>query len=181
MDEQDGTSSYAIDLPNGGVSYVMGNTIQQGENTDNSQIVVYGAEGLNHSKNEIYVVNNTIVNDRSSAVFLNVANGVQKALFANNLLVGSGDISHGPVEKVTNLHIPKLNRVLTFFAKDPAFIDRANFNYRIKRDSPARNAGSTLKSVNGFSLTPVWEYKHPMKKEKRNNKGKIDIGAFESN
>ena len=39
MDENNGTSSYDIDLPNGGLSFIIGNLIQQGPNTDNSTIV----------------------------------------------------------------------------------------------------------------------------------------------
>jgi hypothetical protein len=42
MDEKTGTSSYAIDISNGGTSYVIGNLIQQGPQTDNFTIVTYG-------------------------------------------------------------------------------------------------------------------------------------------
>jgi hypothetical protein len=56
MDEVSGTSSYTIDLPDGGVSYVIGNLLQQGPNTENSTILSYGAEGLRHASNELYVV-----------------------------------------------------------------------------------------------------------------------------
>src|SRR6185503_11236486 len=44
-DEQDGRASYAIDLPDGGLSFVMGNLIQQGPENDNRTVVAYGAEG----------------------------------------------------------------------------------------------------------------------------------------
>ena len=46
MDEQSGSSSYNIDVPNGGLTYVIGNLIQQGPNTDNSSMLNYGTEGL---------------------------------------------------------------------------------------------------------------------------------------
>ena len=58
MDENEGTSSYAIDAPNGGLTYVIGNLIQQGLNTDNSIVVAYGAEGLGSGHtNALYVIN----------------------------------------------------------------------------------------------------------------------------
>jgi hypothetical protein len=45
MDEPDGTSSVSIDLPNGDLSYVIGNLIQQGPLNDNPTIVTYAEEG----------------------------------------------------------------------------------------------------------------------------------------
>jgi hypothetical protein len=44
MDEDDGTTSYELNLPNGGLSYVVGNLIQQGPQTANSTIVSYAEE-----------------------------------------------------------------------------------------------------------------------------------------
>lgn len=40
-DEATGTSSYQIDLPNGGKSYIIGNVIEQGPANDNSTLVTY--------------------------------------------------------------------------------------------------------------------------------------------
>ena len=62
MDEADGTSSYAINLPNGGTSYVIGNLVQQGPQTQNAAILAYGEEGTTNPKADLYVVNNTFVN-----------------------------------------------------------------------------------------------------------------------
>ena len=47
---ESGTSSYELDLPNGGLSYVIGNVIEQGPLTENSTIVEYGLEGTLLSK-----------------------------------------------------------------------------------------------------------------------------------
>jgi len=52
-DEQDGRASYAIDLPDGGLSFVMGNLIQQGPENDNRTVVAYGAEGYKNLLNEL--------------------------------------------------------------------------------------------------------------------------------
>src|SRR6185437_5874592 len=46
-DEATGTSSYQIDIPNGGLSYVIGNVIEQGPLNDNSTFIAYLEEGTN--------------------------------------------------------------------------------------------------------------------------------------
>ena len=40
-----GTDSYELDLPNGGLSYVIGTIIEQGSNTQNPNMLAYGEEG----------------------------------------------------------------------------------------------------------------------------------------
>ena len=66
VDEADGTSSYAIDLPNGGLAYVIGNVMQKGPRADHRRMVAYGAEGIRHPVNALYMVNNTLANDYGS-------------------------------------------------------------------------------------------------------------------
>ncbi|MCI0552724.1 MAG: right-handed parallel beta-helix repeat-containing protein, partial [Anaerolineae bacterium] len=90
MDEQDGTSSYAVDIPNGGTAYLIGNLLQQGPETENYHVVSYGSEGLSYSKNEIYVVNNTFVNDRHDGVFVRVQSGAAPVEIINNIFYGPG-------------------------------------------------------------------------------------------
>jgi hypothetical protein len=46
--EATGDASRDIDLPNGGQAYLIGNTIQQGMQAQNSNMVGYGLEGLNN-------------------------------------------------------------------------------------------------------------------------------------
>ncbi len=57
-----GTTSYAIDLPNGGVAAISGNIITQGQASPNSTMVSYGEEGLMTSTNSLMVSNNTFTN-----------------------------------------------------------------------------------------------------------------------
>src|SRR5262249_46979934 len=45
IDDGAGTSSYSIDLPNGGVDVVRDNTIVQGPNGENNAIIHFGGEG----------------------------------------------------------------------------------------------------------------------------------------
>lgn len=168
MDENDGTSSFAIELPNGGTSYVIGNLIQQGPNTDNSTIVSYGAEGLSNPTKDLYVVNNTIVNDRHAGKFVFVNSGATPARLINNLFIGPGTLVDGPNEQTTNL--------LTI---DPGVVDLSSFDYRLSVTSPAIDAGSDPGSANGFELTPLKHYLHPNASEARELTGQIEIGAYE--
>ncbi len=60
------TSSYSIDLPNGGNAVISQNTIEQGANGHNPVIIAYGEEGALHVGNNFQVSGNVIVNDLAS-------------------------------------------------------------------------------------------------------------------
>jgi len=168
MDEDTGTSSYAVDLPNGGKSYIIGNLIQQGPDNDNSTIISYGAEGLSNPANELYVVNNTIVNDYSGGTFVYIQNGRDAAKLMNNLLVGPGNIVSGSADLDSNLD-----------TDTPKLVDRTNYDYHLTSASSAIDAGMAPGSINGFSLLPIWQYVYDADKEARTSVNTIDIGAYE--
>jgi len=73
--DESGTSSYSIDLPNGGKATISGNTIQQGVNGGNPNIIAYGEEGLTHSTNTATISNNVVYNDKGSGTFIWDASG----------------------------------------------------------------------------------------------------------
>jgi hypothetical protein len=172
MDEASGTSSYAIDLPNGGITYLIGNLIQQGPDTENSTIVSYGAEGLQNPVNEFYAINNTIVNDRpQGGRFLFVAAQAGLVRVVNNLFVGKGTILDGLGELSHNLTNVTSNRV--------GFLDSKIYDYRLGRSSPATDAGTEPGTANGYPLAPVSHYLHKSRLEPRVRVGPIDIGAYE--
>ncbi|MBK6295638.1 MAG: hypothetical protein IPF55_16200 [Rhodoferax sp.] len=92
-DETGGRASYELELPNGGVAYVIGNIIQQGSQTENPHLVSYGAEGYKWPRNELYMVNNTLVDNRPrGGVFLRVKAGDVTVKAINNILVGQGSL-----------------------------------------------------------------------------------------
>ncbi|MGH7393014.1 MAG: right-handed parallel beta-helix repeat-containing protein [Candidatus Rokuibacteriota bacterium] len=169
MDEDDGTASYAIDLPNGGRAFVIGNLIQQGPRTSNSVIVSYGAEGLMKAPNELHVVNNTVVNDRSEGgTFVDVRGTPARAALRNNIFAGRGVVLRGPGELVRNLS-----------GIEPGLLNREGFDYRLRGDSPAIDAGVDPGIVHGFSLAPTAQYRHPANGEPRASIGPPDLGAHE--
>ena len=57
-----GTTSYAVDISNGGQATITGNTIVQGVNTENPAMVAYAAEGLTYSDNSLLVEGNVFEN-----------------------------------------------------------------------------------------------------------------------
>ena len=61
--DNNSTSSYSIDLPNGGNATISGNTIEQGPNGGNPVLIAYGEEGNLHTGTDLSISNNTFVND----------------------------------------------------------------------------------------------------------------------
>ena len=169
MDEVDGRSSYAIDIPNGGLTYIIGNLIQQGTQTDNSSVVAYGAEGLLSGRiHDLYVVNNTFVNDYGAGRFLDINNGTANAKIINNIFTGGGDVKRGPGDLLTNLE-----------SSDAGLVNIDDFNYRLLASSAARNTGSDPGFGDGMDLTPAYQYVHMSMREVRFKDSHIDIGAYE--
>jgi hypothetical protein len=166
---ESGTSSYELDLPNGGRSYVIGNVIQQGPRTENSTIVAYGEEGTINPDSELYFVNNTVVNNRANGIFIRVGVGAAPVLVQNNIFNGPGLVIDQPSAHLShNLSAAAL------------FIDAGNYDYNLQSDSPARGFGANPGTVNGYSLRPIYQYLHPNCFEPRRTAGAtIDAGAFE--
>ena len=73
--DENGNSSYSIDLPNGGKATISGNVIQQGANGDNPNIIAFGEEGLTHATNAATITNNTVINDMGRGAFVWDASG----------------------------------------------------------------------------------------------------------
>lgn len=169
MDENDGRSSYTVEFPNGGLAFVIGNVIQQGPATENSGIISYGAEGLTHPLNELYFVNNTVVNDRSAGgVFLFVKAGADAARIVNNVFSGRGDLLSGPGALRNNVVAAKTD-----------FVNPAGFDYQLKAGAAAIGRGVDPGSAYGFELRPSAEYAHKAEKRTRSRSGKLDVGALE--
>jgi len=168
-----GKPSYEIDLPNAGTSYVIGNVIQQPASNNNPTLLAYGEEGASNPGHDLYVVNNTFLNDNSSSgTFVMVGAQVsKKVLLQNNIFGGTGTLTTqvGAVEK-TN-----------YRALAPGFVNRAAWDLRPTANGLVANAGSTPgTSAAGVSLKPGAVYKHVASGSTRSLVKTIDIGAYES-
>lgn len=153
-DEMGGSASYELEFASGGVAYVVGNIIQQGSQTENPHLISYGAEGYKWPKNELYLVNNTLVDNRPrGGVFLRVKPGTVAVKAVNNLLVGKGTLdSAGPGEYRNN-----------FTVDWDEFELAAREDYRLKRKSRVLGKAMDAGLADGQSLMPDSEYVHPRK------------------
>lgn len=151
-DESDGQASYELDLPNGGLAFVIGNIIQQSPSTENSTLIAYGEEGFRWPRNELYLVNNTLV-DRlpSSGAFLRVAQGQVRVVAANNLLVGAGRFD------VPALSVVRNNALVSV----AEFVDPSGGDYRLKRRSRLSGRAIDIGRIDGEPLMPEGEFRSP--------------------
>ncbi len=168
-----GKPSYEIDLPNAGTAYIIGNVIQQPSANNNPHLVAFGMEGASNPTQNLYVVNNTFLNDYSSGgTFVIIGSGVTTpALLQNNVIAGIGVLTNQASA------IDKTN----YRSAAPAFVDRANYDLRPAAGAPFMNIGSVVGvAANGLSLAPVRQYRHVAMSDARVNDGALDIGAYEA-
>lgn len=169
MDESEGTASYTIDLPNGGLSYVVGNLIQKGPKAQNNVLFTYAEEGGSNPEQRLYVVNNTFSNDHGGGAFVSIR-GNAAAVVMNNLFLGGGNAINGKAEDSGNLATQD----------EHAVMDRANYDYRLTDSSVAHGKGVKPIKVDDFDCTPIWQYVHKASAAKRVNAGTaFDVGAYE--
>jgi hypothetical protein len=82
-----GSSSYQIDLPNGGALVARGNRIQKGPRSDNPRTVIsMGEEGVTQKPGEILIENNTLTVDGLSDVAFVRNTGRVPAILSGNRL-----------------------------------------------------------------------------------------------
>jgi Right handed beta helix region len=161
-----GTDSYELDLPNGGVSRVVGNVIQQGPNTQNPALLAFGEEGATDGA-QLTVINNTFVNDRpGNATAVMVGAGVSApVLAAGNLVTGATTfVSQASAQLQANC-----------VTADPRFVDRAGHDYHLQPTSPCRDV-ATPDPPGGL---PTEQYVYDLGHEARPVVGAPDAGAFE--
>lgn len=171
LTEEEGTGSYELDLPNGGISYVIGNIIQQGKATDNESMISFGVEGSIYPGSKLFLVNNTLIDGLGAGSLLKIEPSLESAVFTqNNLISGSPNISNQPgvIEKTNCQH------------QDPMFLDPPVYEYHLIKGSPCIDSGSNPGTGNGEKLAPQYEYNNPMRHKTRRIVGNaIDPGAFE--
>lgn len=172
--ESTGTASREIDLPNGGTAIIIGNEIEQGAQGTNSGIIGYGLEGLsNPTPHDLYLVNNTIVNDKNSGTFVSLQEGTALYKGYNNIFAGSGVLISGtPTALDTSANLSGSIAAM-------GFSDAAAYDYRLSLTSPAVDAGVDPGYADTFALAPEYVYVYPMDEDSRLPVGGIDIGAHE--
>ncbi len=169
LDGADGTASYELDLPNGGLAVIAGNVFHQGPATDNPGILEYGEEGMTNPAGAVQIINNTFVNDRANGgTFISLAAGSTSARVVNNLFVGPGTMLSGKADTAGNL-----------VTQNPGFVNRALFDFRLTSASPAVDKGKDPGQQDGQNLLPTLEFYPPYATKARSVVGPTDIGAYE--
>jgi nitrous oxidase accessory protein NosD len=91
-----GTSSYLVDLPNGGSLVMTGNTLEKGARSQNPTAAVsIGEEGGKRKPGEIVISGNTFVNRGRPTVFVRNA-GKDLARLSDNVIKGAARALNGP-------------------------------------------------------------------------------------
>ena len=173
-DEAGGRASYELEFPNGGLAYVVGNHIQQGSQTENPTLISFGAEGYKWPRNELYLVGNTLADDRpSNGKWLAVrtdpcakpVNLVVKAL--NNVLVGAGELGaaisapaagNGDVAGTKPFVLDIRNNINVDW---DVFVQASRQDYRLKNPASPPLKPVPPGTANGVDLSTKREYVHP--------------------
>lgn len=190
MDEEQGRSSYNIDLPNGGLGYVVGNLIQQGPRTENNAMIAFGLEGPSFPGNTLYLINNTLVNEFNGGSFVRARGDAVHLV--NNILVGPGQVVEGIAITANNLLVGAANGAPAFGgpldggdnrgnrrADDLRMVDPRRYDYHLAAGGGAA-AGvgldvTKLLAAGGLKLDS--EYQHPRQLRPRRLGPPFDIGA----
>jgi hypothetical protein len=193
-DETGGGASYEIEFPNGGFNIVAGNLIEQSASTQNSTILANALEGASNKAQDLYVVNNTFVNDLGRGDFIR-ARPPSMVHAINNIFIGAGDVLVGNGQLTDNLltagvgGAPRVEQLLfrdgvlderdTHTAEDAGLVDPAHYDYRLRPGSPAIGKGIDPGSAGGVRLLPDREYVHPADTKPVIWGGAVDIGAYQ--
>jgi hypothetical protein len=151
-DEAGGRASYELEFPNGGRAYVLGNLIGQSATTENGDIVSFGAEGYRWDSNELYLVNNTLVDDLASGGrVLHVHPGAGRVDVLDNVVFGNR-LEHPGAPGRFAANYAALWR-------DAAAPGR--YDYRLRRGSHLVGRAQAPGSAHEVPLHPQREYVHP--------------------
>lgn len=169
-----------IDIPNGGTAVILGNVIEQGPNSSNTNIIGYGLEGLiNPGPHNLWISSNTIVNRHTKGSFVQVSgSGTDTLLLWNNILAGpkTGGLIVGSPALIDSSH-----NFITDMTSDVGFVDNQGLNYKLTATSPALNVGKfPVRKAGTLSLIPEKEYRDTCQWDLRTSDGLPDIGAYES-
>ena len=151
-DEAGGRASYELEFPDGGIAYVVGNIIQQGPETENATMIAFAAERFYWKRNELYLVNNTLIDDaRRFLPLVHVRAGTDVVRATNNIVVADG---------WAGLRLAGvLNSTTRATPADMPLAGTAD--YRLSPSSPLVGTAIDPGLAHGVALRPDREYVHP--------------------
>jgi len=182
MDETGGDASFEIDIPNGGLTYIIGNILQKSSHADNARFITYGAEGRTNPLQELYVINNTLINEYGSgASYVNVygkSDGSTLVWSKNNVFYGAtGGNPFRWESGTTPGTLVSSNNVIA----NPLLQSQSTYDYHLQAGSPAINVGTApgVDPNHGYDLIPTLQYSYDRGFVPRPADATLDAGAFE--
>ena len=173
VDGAGGKASYELEFPNGGVAYVIGNTIGQSAGTDNPKMLSFGAEGGRWPENALYMAHNTLINDFHAGSFVHVWSdklaGDVEVWLLNNLLVGNGELSRPAQGRFDG------NRAVG----RGELIEQGGVPSRLTSGSPLRGAVRPPGEANEVALLPSAEFTFPVGTRSLRVGSRLAPGAFQ--
>jgi len=173
VDGAGGKASYELEFPNGGVAYVIGNTIGQSAGTDNPKMLSFGAEGARWPENALYMAHNTLINDFHAGSFVHVWSdklaGDVEVWLLNNLLVGNGELSRPAQGRFDG------NRAVG----RGELIEQGGVPSRLTSGSPLRGAVRPPGEANEVALLPSAEFTFPVGTRSLRVGSRLAPGAFQ--
>ena len=173
VDGAGGKASYELEFPNGGVAYVIGNTVGQSARTDNPKMLSFGAEGGRWPENALYMAHNTLINDFHAGSFVHVWSdklaGDVEVWLLNNLLVGNGELSRPAQGRFDG------NRAVG----RGELIEQGGVPSRLTSGSPLRGAVRPPGEANEVALLPSAEFTFPVGTRSLRVGSRLAPGAFQ--
>jgi len=130
----------------------MGNLIMQSSTTENPHVISFGVESARWPRQALYLVHNTLVDQRpSGGIWLRVTPPQTEVMLANNLLVGAPQLAaEGHWTRRAN-----------FQADWDEFVRAVREDFRLKPSSGLRGKAQDMGEAEGVRLSPSREYRHP--------------------
>ena len=180
ISEENGAGSWEINIAQGGLSIIMGNTIVQGVNSINHGMVSYDA--ATNAIEDFYFINNTVINKYAGNIrYFNISptSGINVFKVYNNSFASTSSASNTwLVGSVPNLDSMRNRQVLNYTLVGFSNPSIDNYQLTSSATSLINNGISAGVASNGFSLTPTLYY-NALNTSPRINSGFVDIGAFE--
>jgi hypothetical protein len=157
VDGPGGEASYEIELPNGGLVWIIGNVISQAASTQNPVVIAYGADRRPWERNALTLAHNTIINDRLiPAWFLRVWRDrlpeTTQVVAVNNLTIGPGLFAWGAAGEFEGNQ----------YTWGQPLVDPSALAFELKAGSPLRGTGIDPRNVGGQDLSPKFEFTLPV-------------------
>lgn len=185
IDEAAGQGSWEINIAQGGLSVIIGNTIIQGPSSVNRGIISYDA--ATNSIQNFYFINNTVINKYPGNFrYFNVTptNGINVFKVYNNIFakVSTGNMTSFITGTLNAALDTMSNRIMSNY-NSVGFADPSTNDFHLTATSFSfiDHGSAPGQASNAFSLNPAKEYNNfnsSLLPRTTNGSG-IDIGAYE--